>query len=228
VTGRRHGPHGPSLPGPTALPRGPCLAVRRPAAMRPTARRPRIERKVESVMTAEVVTAQPSTRSRELVLLLEQHRISAVPVTDWHAVASAARLGGLLVQQSGGADQQNADGLELLPSALEPSRRTCCVPLVRRSGHQATRPLHSRPSPRWDWRSGVAVKTRSIRPLTWLQSAGWLNSRSISEPGSASAVLRDDHAGRIGCGLAASTTEGHPALTDQSRLSMPVHMADRT
>lgn len=37
---------------------------------------------VESVMTAEVVTVRPSTPFRELVRLLEQHRISALPVTD--------------------------------------------------------------------------------------------------------------------------------------------------
>jgi CBS-domain-containing membrane protein len=37
---------------------------------------------VESVMTAEVVTVRPATAFRELVRLLEQHRISALPVVD--------------------------------------------------------------------------------------------------------------------------------------------------
>jgi CBS domain-containing protein len=37
---------------------------------------------VEAVMTAEVITARPSSPFLELVGLLEQHRISALPVTD--------------------------------------------------------------------------------------------------------------------------------------------------
>jgi CBS domain-containing protein len=37
---------------------------------------------VESVMTAEVITARPSSPFLELVGLLGQHRISALPVTD--------------------------------------------------------------------------------------------------------------------------------------------------
>jgi CBS domain-containing protein len=37
---------------------------------------------VESVMTAEVVTVRPSSPFRELVRLLQQHRISALPVID--------------------------------------------------------------------------------------------------------------------------------------------------
>lgn len=41
-----------------------------------------MEHKIESVMTAEVVTAAPATPFRELVDLLEQHRISALPVVD--------------------------------------------------------------------------------------------------------------------------------------------------
>lgn len=41
-----------------------------------------MKRAVESVMTAEVVTVHPATPFRELVRLLQQHRISAVPVTD--------------------------------------------------------------------------------------------------------------------------------------------------
>ncbi len=41
-----------------------------------------MEHKVESVMTAEVVTVRPSTPFHELVRLLEQHRVSALPVTD--------------------------------------------------------------------------------------------------------------------------------------------------
>lgn len=41
-----------------------------------------MEHTVESVMTAEVVTARPSSPFRELVRLLAQHRISALPVTD--------------------------------------------------------------------------------------------------------------------------------------------------
>jgi predicted transcriptional regulator len=39
-----------------------------------------MEYKIESVMTAEVVTARPAGSFRELVDLLERHRISAVPV----------------------------------------------------------------------------------------------------------------------------------------------------
>ncbi len=50
-----------------------------------------MEHKVESVMTAEVVTALPSAPFHELVRLLEQHRISALPVTD-----EAGRLVGLV------------------------------------------------------------------------------------------------------------------------------------
>jgi CBS domain-containing protein len=38
--------------------------------------------KVESVMTAEVVTVEPLTPFRELVELLERHRVSALPVVD--------------------------------------------------------------------------------------------------------------------------------------------------
>ncbi len=41
-----------------------------------------MEHKVESVMTAEVITARLSSPFRELVRLLEQHRISALPVVD--------------------------------------------------------------------------------------------------------------------------------------------------
>jgi CBS domain-containing protein len=41
-----------------------------------------MEHKVEAVMTSQVVTARPSTPFQELVRLLEQHRISALPVTD--------------------------------------------------------------------------------------------------------------------------------------------------
>jgi CBS domain-containing protein len=41
-----------------------------------------MERKIESVMTAKVVTATPSTPFRELVDLLERRRISALPVLD--------------------------------------------------------------------------------------------------------------------------------------------------
>jgi CBS domain-containing protein len=37
---------------------------------------------VDSVMTAEVVTVRPSTPFRDLVRLLERHRISALPVVD--------------------------------------------------------------------------------------------------------------------------------------------------
>jgi len=41
-----------------------------------------MEHRVESVMTAGVVTARPSSPFRELVRLLEQHRIGALPVVD--------------------------------------------------------------------------------------------------------------------------------------------------
>jgi CBS domain-containing protein len=41
-----------------------------------------MEHKIESVMTAEVVTATPSSSFRELVDLLGRHRISALPVVD--------------------------------------------------------------------------------------------------------------------------------------------------
>lgn len=41
-----------------------------------------MEHTVEAVMTSEVVTAQPSTPFQELVRLLEQHHISALPVID--------------------------------------------------------------------------------------------------------------------------------------------------
>ena len=37
---------------------------------------------VRDVMTTEVVTAEPSTRFKEIAALLAQHRISAVPVVD--------------------------------------------------------------------------------------------------------------------------------------------------
>ncbi len=41
-----------------------------------------MEHTVEAVMTSEVVTAQPSTPFQELVRLLEQCHISALPVVD--------------------------------------------------------------------------------------------------------------------------------------------------
>ena len=41
-----------------------------------------MKRTVESVMTDEVVAVRPATPFRELVRLLEQHRISALPVVD--------------------------------------------------------------------------------------------------------------------------------------------------
>jgi CBS-domain-containing membrane protein len=41
-----------------------------------------MEYKAEAVMTAEVVTARPTSSFRELVRLLQQHRISAVPIVD--------------------------------------------------------------------------------------------------------------------------------------------------
>src|SRR6266545_3072544 len=44
-----------------------------------------MEHKVESVMTAKVVTAMPSTPFRELVDLLARNRISALPVVDQDA-----------------------------------------------------------------------------------------------------------------------------------------------
>jgi CBS domain-containing protein len=50
-----------------------------------------MEHKVEAVMTSQVVTARPSTPFWELVRLLEQHRISALPVVD-----DAGRLVGIV------------------------------------------------------------------------------------------------------------------------------------
>src|SRR5262245_51523847 len=47
-----------------------------------TSRGVTMQHRIESVMTAEVVTASPATPFRELVHLLERHRISAVPVVD--------------------------------------------------------------------------------------------------------------------------------------------------
>jgi CBS domain-containing protein len=41
-----------------------------------------MEHKIESVMTAEVVTATPATPFRELVDLLQRRRVSALPVID--------------------------------------------------------------------------------------------------------------------------------------------------
>jgi CBS domain-containing protein len=41
-----------------------------------------MERRIESVMTTQVVTARPSTPFRELVDLLQRKRISALPVVD--------------------------------------------------------------------------------------------------------------------------------------------------
>ncbi len=41
-----------------------------------------MDHKVEAVMTSQVVTARPSSPFQELVRLLEQHHISALPVTD--------------------------------------------------------------------------------------------------------------------------------------------------
>jgi CBS-domain-containing membrane protein len=50
-----------------------------------------MEHKVEAVMTSQVLTARPSTPFQELVRLLEQHHISALPVTD-----DAGRLVGIV------------------------------------------------------------------------------------------------------------------------------------
>jgi CBS domain-containing protein len=50
-----------------------------------------MQHKVESVMTTDVVTATPSSSFHELVRLLGQHRISALPVTD-----DAGRVVGLV------------------------------------------------------------------------------------------------------------------------------------
>jgi CBS domain-containing protein len=50
-----------------------------------------MEHRIESVMTAKVVTATPATPFRELVGLLERHRISALPVVD-----DAGRLVGIV------------------------------------------------------------------------------------------------------------------------------------
>jgi CBS domain-containing protein len=41
-----------------------------------------VEQRIEAIMTTEVVTATPGTPFRELVELLEQHRISALPILD--------------------------------------------------------------------------------------------------------------------------------------------------
>jgi CBS domain-containing protein len=41
-----------------------------------------MDHKVEAVMTSQVVTARPTTPFHELVRLLEQHHIGALPVTD--------------------------------------------------------------------------------------------------------------------------------------------------
>ena len=41
-----------------------------------------MEHTVEAVMTSQVVTARPSSPFQELVRLLEQHHISALPVTE--------------------------------------------------------------------------------------------------------------------------------------------------
>jgi CBS domain-containing protein len=43
---------------------------------------PSMKRTVDSVMTAEVVAVRPLTPFRDMVRLLEQHRISALPVVD--------------------------------------------------------------------------------------------------------------------------------------------------
>ena len=41
-----------------------------------------MEQTIEAIMTTEAVTATPATPFRELVELLEQRRISALPVID--------------------------------------------------------------------------------------------------------------------------------------------------
>ncbi len=65
-----------------------------------------MEHTVEAVMTSEVVTAQPSTPFQELVRLLEQCHISALPVVD-----DSGRLVGIVSE----ADLLIKEALPLLP-----------------------------------------------------------------------------------------------------------------
>jgi CBS-domain-containing membrane protein len=74
-----------------------------------------VEHRIESVMTTEVVTAQPSTTFRELVELLQRKRISALPVVDQDGrLVGIVSEADLLIKEGyphGGADTGVIDAL---------------------------------------------------------------------------------------------------------------------
>jgi CBS-domain-containing membrane protein len=74
-----------------------------------------MEHKVESVMTAKVVTAMPSTPFRELVDLLARNRISALPVVDQDAkLVGIVSEADLLVKEGYPHGGDDAGALEAL------------------------------------------------------------------------------------------------------------------
>ena len=90
---------------------------------------------IESVMTAEVVTATPATSFRELVDLLGMHRISALPVVDQDGkVTGIVSEADLLVKEGyphGGEDAGVIDALRHR-GRLEKAAGICALDVMTR------------------------------------------------------------------------------------------------
>jgi CBS-domain-containing membrane protein len=93
-----------------------------------------MEHTVESVMTTKVVTARPSTPFRELVDLLQQKRISALPVVDQDdrlvGIVSEADL--LLKQGYPNGDDAGAIGAPRHPALLGKAAGLCAMDVMTR------------------------------------------------------------------------------------------------
>jgi CBS domain-containing protein len=94
-----------------------------------------MEQKIEAVMTCEVVTAKPATPFRELVELLEQRRISALPVVDDDGrVVGIVSEADLLIKQGYPHGGDDAGMIEALrhPRRFDKGAGTCAAEVMTR------------------------------------------------------------------------------------------------
>lgn len=94
-----------------------------------------MEQTIEAVMTTRVVTAAPATRFRRMVELLEQHRISALPVVDHDGrVVGLVSEADLLIKQAyphGGSDAGMLEALRH-PRRFDKGAGTCAAEVMTR------------------------------------------------------------------------------------------------
>jgi CBS domain-containing protein len=94
-----------------------------------------MEQRIEAVMTTQVVTATPATPFRELVELLGQRRISALPVVDDdRRVVGIVSEADLLIKQGWPHGGDDASVLEALrhPRRFGKGAGTCAVEVMTR------------------------------------------------------------------------------------------------